>query len=560
MHSFNLIHQEWIPCILPRGNQVALGLKEIFPRAPEIKEIFDPSPLVTVSLHRFLLAILHRNLGPVDGYGGPRNSEEWKALWEKGSFDCKRILSYLKKYCHRFDLFNEKHPFYQAPSMPISTRDARGREKSYAKPIANLVHELATGNNPTLFDHSFESNGQWVSPAEAARLLIAFQAFAVGGLQTRETEKEKSADNAPLVKGAVILIKGNNLFETLMLNLHKYHQEDEEPFGASLDAPAWERDEETVASDRRPTGYLDLLTWQSRRVRLIPENDQNGHTIVKQVVIMKGNQFPDDYSLHQREPMLAFYKIEKPGKGQAPWSPRAFTEDRALWRDSLALLQSVAEKRARPKLLDWLSDLTLREIIPRAATYNLYAGGLVTSKAKIILWRHECLPLPLQYLENERLLNGLREALELAERVSALLAPGSEKHVTPLRLLALEMLPTDQKGKADPDAIKALVASLGAERPYWARLGQIFSRLLTDLVKDSTEVQGEILYGRKTLPWWAEEIRITAWRAFREATKGLDRDARTLKAVSKAEDEFGLRLNGILKPYKKEKQGGDANG
>ena len=193
----------------------------------------------------------------------------------------------------------------------------------------------------------------------------------------RTVQKFGSADNAPLVKGAISLVQGENLLQTLMLNLHKYNHYDEEPFKSKPDdLPIWERNDETLAIDRYPKGYLDLLTWQSRRIRLIPEQDNAGQSIIKQVVIMKGNQFPDGYSLHNNEPMLAFRKILKPGKGQDPWPPVAFQEDKALWRNSVNLFQSVEEERARLKILGWVSDLVEEDKLPRQACIQPGADGI----------------------------------------------------------------------------------------------------------------------------------------------------------------------------------------
>ncbi|OGO02862.1 MAG: type I-E CRISPR-associated protein Cse1/CasA [Chloroflexi bacterium RBG_13_53_26] len=557
MNSFNLVDQKWIPCIMLDGTCDEKSIKEVILEASDIKEIFDNSPLVTVALHRLLLAILHRNLGPA-------NENEWGFLWNNGSgeWDTDRILTYLDKWHHRFDLFDNKYPFYQCSAMPISTTDAKGKPKSYARPIANLIHELVTGDNATLFDHTNEDNPPAISPPEAARSLVAFQAFAVGGLITFESGQDRtkfgSADNAPLVKGAVSLVQGENLLQTLMLNLHKYNRYDGEPFESKPDdLPIWERNDETLAIDRYPKGYLDLLTWQSRRIRLIPGQDNTGQSIIKQVVIMKGNQFPDGYSLHNKEPMLAFRKILKPGKGQDPWPPVAFQEDKALWRNSVNLFQSVEEERARLKILGWVSDLVEEDKLPRQAVYNLALMGLVTSKAKISLWRHERLPLPLQYLEDEDLVDALKEALELAEDVGKLLGSGFiEIEITdkkgkrktirvpsPLRILASELLLKDQNGKTDPDAAKTLTESLSPSRPFWAALGIAFNRFMLDLAADKSE--GRI----NSLQWWAKEIRKAASNAFEETARGLDRTGRTLKAVSKAENEFKKRLYDILKPY-----------
>jgi hypothetical protein len=50
-----LIDSKCIPCILPNGKHEELSIKETFERVSEIQEIFDPSPSVTVAIHRLLL-------------------------------------------------------------------------------------------------------------------------------------------------------------------------------------------------------------------------------------------------------------------------------------------------------------------------------------------------------------------------------------------------------------------------------------------------------------------------------------------------------------------------
>lgn len=259
--------------------------------------------------------------------------------------------------------------------------------------------------------------------------------------------------------------------------------------------------------------------------------------------------------------MLAFRKRLKPGKGQDPWPPVAFQEDRALWRDSLNLFQSVKEERIRPKILTWLHELVEEEQLPPSSTHTLSMMGVVTSKAKISLWRHERLPLPLQYLQDEHLIGALKEALELAEDVGRLLGSGFiEAEITdkkgkrktirlpsPLRILAAELLLKGQNGKTDPDAAKTLAESLSPTRPYWAALGIAFNRFMIGLAADKGP-DGKT-YGDKTLPEWAKEICRAARNAFEETTRSLDRTGRILKAVSRAENEFNNRLYNVLKPY-----------
>lgn len=165
MPSFNLIDQPWIPCIPHTGNgPVLLGLRDTLVHAHEHRELLDNSPLVTVALHRLLLAIIHRTLH------GPRTTAEWQALREQGRFDVQRISDYLESCRSRLDLFDSQRPFYQVPRMEdVNTISA-----------ATLAHEKASGNNSTLFDHTTNSTGALI-PHQAARYLVAFQAFALGG-------------------------------------------------------------------------------------------------------------------------------------------------------------------------------------------------------------------------------------------------------------------------------------------------------------------------------------------------------------------------------------------
>jgi len=562
MFSFNLIDEKWIPCLMvSNGKKEELSIKETLFRSQEIKEICDTSPLVTVTLHRLLLAVLHRNFGPA-------NEEDWGELWKNGDgcFDQAKLGNYMATWRNRFNLFDDKYPFYQCASMPVSITDSKNIEKPYFKSVANIRHELVAGNNATLFDHSLDTQPQSVSPPEAARLLVTFQAFAIGGLLTLEAGQNpklfKSADNAPLVKGAVTLVQGTTLFQTLLLNLHKYNRLDAEPFKLELDdAPIWERSEETQALDRYPKGYLDLLTWQSRRVLLIPERNSQGDCFVNTVVIMKGNQFPEGYSLHGKESMLSFRKVTKPNKGQDPWPALAFHEDRAIWRSSLSLFQSVAETSTKPKTLNWLYELSEAGKISWNTTLNLALSGLVSDRASISLWRHERLPLPLAYLaeKNENLLGALKDALNLAEDVGRLLGSGFikieiedkqgkkiDKSVpSPLYLLASNILKPEQPENADKDTVKSLIESLSTSRPYWAQLGISFNDLLFNLPNDKNGDE----YGQEEIPKWATEIRHAAMDAFSETIGSFDRTARMLKAATIAESEFRHHLYEILEPY-----------
>ena len=95
--------------------------------ASELAETRISSPLVTIAIHRLLLAILHRV------YKGPKNASDRATLHRTGAFDADRIQKYLMLWKERFDLFHEKFPFYQTASF--KTKESSG--------INRLAQELS---------------------------------------------------------------------------------------------------------------------------------------------------------------------------------------------------------------------------------------------------------------------------------------------------------------------------------------------------------------------------------------------------------------------------------
>lgn len=528
MLSFNLVDEPWISCltITAEGERIVPhNLSETLIQAQNIKSIIGDNPLVTIAIHRFLLAVLHRVLK------GPRNADEWNGLWQKGKFNQATIDAYLLEHKHRFDIFDEQFPFYQTAEVPID------------KAVSSARLLFQDDENATLFDHTLSSQPPEVSPALSARMLLVFQAFDVSGLITGENRAD-TANASQLCQSAVCLVRGSNLFQTLMLNLHHYNSEDEEPFAFEPedDLPVWERQGTVEATERLPKGYLDLLTWQSRRLRLVPEKKDSGEVIVKSWVKMKGVQFPKGFSLQGRETMVAFKKKEKPKPDEPAWSSVGFVKRRVLWRDSYCLLQSFANQSVRPKTINWLSDLVSEGILKRSQTIPIDLLGLSTDKAKRLFWRHESLPVPLEYLDRKELVDRLREAVTKAEDL------GRELRSS-IRYLAQTLIQFTSKRDAKDDVDK-LTDSIDVASIYWSRLEAPFKKLLTDLPNDkSKDDEGETSYGKHALTVWARVLEKTAKDAFHIATRSLDGSSRPLKAVAVAERGFRGKLREALKSY-----------
>lgn len=164
-YSFNLLDKPWIPCIQMDGRMAELSLRETLKRAHELRSIQGDSPLETASLYRLLLAVIHSVLH------GPKNKSEWAGLWDAKQFDMTRFDKYFDKWHTNFDLFDKEHPFYQVKS------NKEGREKT----SNDVLPDVASATNATLFSHATDENNIVLSPAKAARTLLVMQTFSVAG-------------------------------------------------------------------------------------------------------------------------------------------------------------------------------------------------------------------------------------------------------------------------------------------------------------------------------------------------------------------------------------------
>ncbi|MFW9989857.1 MAG: type I-E CRISPR-associated protein Cse1/CasA, partial [Candidatus Odinarchaeota archaeon] len=163
--SFNLLDNPWIPCKTVSNEFKLLSIKEILFNPSDILEITSENPLISISIYRLLLAILHRNFGPKD-------KNTWANIYKKGQWDIEVLESYFEHWHHRFELFSEpENRFYQIDLPEIDKKT----------PISKLNHAISSGNNVALFNHSWDSEINPVRVEEGAQLLIAYQNYAVGG-------------------------------------------------------------------------------------------------------------------------------------------------------------------------------------------------------------------------------------------------------------------------------------------------------------------------------------------------------------------------------------------
>jgi CRISPR system Cascade subunit CasA len=510
--SFNLIDKPFIPCVRLDGQTVEYGLRDALLKAHEIAELRDGSPLVTIALHRLLLAILHRC------YWGPKTSAERVAIREDRCFNADRINAYFQKWVDRFDLFHSDYPFFQRP----------GYSQTQPSSINRLVKESSRGNNAVLFDHATDDPPMTLTPAEAARAVITEQVFAYSA--GRGKKGEPHTLDAPNGRAAAVFALGDTLFQTLWLNLTIYDG-DEKPIACDEgDGPIWERTPIPPYEDSNTSrGYLDYLTWQSRTIRLHPETDGD-RIVIRRVSYSQGRVWKQVAGFY--DPFTAYERV--PDVGDRAVQLR---ENRDLWRDSAAFFQFGETDQFRgPTCLRTLGNLVSEGQLSASERYRVMVAGarVKSGQPNLIFWRHETLPLPLAYLDNVQLVESLKWVLALAEVVA------DEALHKAAWAAAANWLTPNAEMKPDKDRVRDVINSFAPERLYWSRLERPFRELLVRLADEGADptacVNG----------WYWDTLHRAARNAFEESIGRID-GGRDLKAVNAGRGLLFSRLKKIRK-------------
>jgi CRISPR system Cascade subunit CasA len=208
MH-FNLTTDPWIPVRWLDGRSTSVSLNELFAEASQIADLAVP-PHERISILRLLVCITQA------AHGAPETSYDWNG-WDDELESS--VVEYLTNKNDHFDLMGDGSRFLQSPIKD---------DKDY--PVAQMVFHFATGNTPTLLDHSGDEERE-LAPAFIARALLVYQNHFVGG-----SLAAKVKGNGPALKALHSLLIGKNLRETIILNC--IDQETLHP--SILGKPVWE--------------------------------------------------------------------------------------------------------------------------------------------------------------------------------------------------------------------------------------------------------------------------------------------------------------------------------
>ena len=515
--TFNVLYEPWLPVRWRNGDPPSeVGLYDALCKAHEIIEIATDNPLETASLNRLLAALVASIFADLS------NKRFWYQTWQKGYFDADRCDSYFKEYADHFDLLSPIRPFYGHPNP----------DKEKISPLTRLQHDTASGNNETLFSHDLDNCPQPMTLASAARAIVCTQAYALSG----GNAKPFNLSQAPLVKGVMFWLRGQSgqktkLFESILLNIPPikevwgWYQEE--------DVAAWATKIPPKAKMRDILGLCDLLSFQSRRIQLITNEES-------QAVGVRYNQGCKIEKMPFHDPHMAYREKKE------EIVPFQSEMGRALWRDSSLFLMARVKRAIdhAPRTFEWLSQpAVLRSLnLRQDAALQTDVFALIYDKnntAKVELVIYERISFFPKFIGKESHWKSLNEILEIAENWNTKLKRASEAFATRFRLNKPWGV-SDLK-KVETNDRDAFVKTLDVDKVYWHLLGAKFNIYVAKIATVSPDLLDTVQQS------WHNEVRQIAKQALKQVIEPFAQEARSMQALAEADT---VLMFGTLDPKK----------
>ncbi|WP_432161538.1 type I-E CRISPR-associated protein Cse1/CasA [Streptomyces sp. NRRL F-5630] len=431
--DFSLLDEPW-QRVLPAagGGARERSLSTMVLEAHEFGDLVVESPTQRVAvLRQLLLPVV------VDALGRPADEREWMGWFAAGRWTPEqraRLTAYLDTHREAFGLFDPVRPFGQVAGL----HTAKGETKN----AALIVPHAATGNNVPLFASRTEGDVFALTPAQAVLWLLHTHCWDTAAIKTGvvgdpQAKAGKTTGNptGPLGQMGVTLLTGRTLFETLLLNI---------PVGAapvSADLPQWRRRDAGHPlsagtprwQERLPQGLLDLWTWQSRRVLLIPEATEEGVRVTR-VLVAAGDRMPytpefEPHTMWRTEATGGRKPAKNKGRIVPPRRPLRLQPGKAVWRGLDALL---ATERTTREAGDKTSGFVTSKVLDQAGGLVAELGGSYPLRVELtgVAYgnqsavvddvMHDALPLPLAALEADSFVRfALLEVCAQAEQLAA---------------------------------------------------------------------------------------------------------------------------------------------
>lgn len=368
MSEFNLIYEPWILVRTQDCEVKPINLKEAFVNAHEYTGLAGETKTQDFAVLRLLLAVMHTVFSRYDLQGNEIDIQNegvdypvdtWENIWRLKHIPEKPIHKYFEKWENRFWLFDDEFPFYQSNAV---------KEKGSIISTSKIIGTLFESANKTRLFTDRLDEGRTLSFGEAARWLLHINNF------DDIAAKKPVPKRAWASKLGLIAIKGNNLFETIMLN---YVAETD---GAdAVNVPSWENKPSDEFNNfiAIPNNQAELLSLQSRRIYLNKEGDR-----VSGYYISGGDCFDEEDVFIEN--MTIWRKDLKDKTTNTKLKPKLHNGDTRSWQEFGAIADAGEENendsskgQRMPGVIAWIKKLQEYEILERDFILNISTASVI---------------------------------------------------------------------------------------------------------------------------------------------------------------------------------------
>lgn len=381
--TFNLVTDPWVAVCDKKGNVQTVSMRDVFKHAQYYTDLAGEVKAQDVAVMRFLLAVATTVYMRVNQDGQAYENfndlteeqqnkvllQTWEDLHNSGHFS-DVILQYLDAYQARFDLFNSLFPFGQVTRDEFTSVIAKSIDKGNVgrvnyKQMNRMINE--SNNSVSTWSHANYFDKHKIEVSDFIRWLIAYQAY------TGSTDKLKlKGVNAATFAGGCLVItptyaKGENLFETLMLNL-KLHVD---KYTKAVQRPIWEMDFKDLVKRRKtrtlPDNLAELYTMPSRLVYI--------NWIGSQPEIYVAGLPKVNYNNGFIEPMTPWHKADGVFH---PDVKRIDDLPKSIWQ-GYGSFTSLDQNTHQLGIAQWLQYLCNQNALPKDYVINLADAGFIKS-------------------------------------------------------------------------------------------------------------------------------------------------------------------------------------
>lgn len=273
------------------------------------------------------------------------------------------VGDYLEKWRDRFFLYDEEYPFFQVTKKDVESSKLNKASPSdiSGKKINRRISE--SNNKKALFSPKYENgkNKEILSDQEKIRWLITYHGYT--GLDDKVTfgkDKYKSSKGWLFDLGGIYL-KGDNIFETLILNTVLANREDGNIWKKQL--PCWEISSKEYLDcilnskvDKIET-VATLLTAWGRAIYIESKSSTSepfSFGVVKIPDINHQNKFLES---------MTVWQYNKNGDNKDTFTPRKHQANKSIWRSfgliaGLEYAQTKKEECKKPGVIEWINRLS----------------------------------------------------------------------------------------------------------------------------------------------------------------------------------------------------------